>query len=67
MRKVITFHVLRLTFVGASLNAALTTSILILIRILFSKQSNGGPPRADTDENALRPGRRDSYSVLRIA
>ena len=30
-------------------------------------QSDGGPPRADTDENASRLGRRDSYSVLRIA
>ncbi len=67
MRKVFTFHVSRITPVVASLNVVLTISILILIRILFTKQSNGGLARADTDENALRPGRRDSYSVLRIA
>ncbi len=67
MRKALTFYVSRITPVVASLNVVLMISILILIRILFTKQSNGGPPRADTDENALRPGRRDSYSVLRIA
>ncbi len=67
MRHDLTFHVLRLTFVVASLNVVLMISILILIQILFTKQSNGGPARADTDENASRPGRRDSYSVLRIA
>ncbi len=67
MRKALTFHVSRITLVVASPNVGLAILILILIRILFSKQSNGGPPRADTDENALRPGRRDSYSVLRIA
>ncbi len=67
MRKALTFYVSRITPVVASLNVVLMISILILIRILFTKQSDGGPPRADTDENASRPGRRDSYSVLRIA
>ncbi len=38
MRHELTFHVLRLTFVGASLNVVLMISILILIRILFTKQ-----------------------------
>ena len=41
MRHELTFHVLRLTFVGASLNVVLTISILILIRILFTKQNPG--------------------------
>ncbi len=67
MRKALTFHVSRITPVAVSLNVGLKISILILIRILFIKQSNGGRARADTDENASRPGRRDSYSVLRIA
>ncbi len=38
MRHELTFHVLRLTLVGASLNVVLMISILILIRILFTKQ-----------------------------
>ncbi len=33
----------------------------------YFKSSHHERQFADTDENASRPGRRDSYSVLRIA
>ena len=46
MRHDLTFHVLRLTPLVASLNVVLMISILILIRILFTKQ---GPARFDNE------------------